>query len=63
MTATEKDIEAYNGLVSLFRRAKPSFEGAITPEESIKLQLRVIENLTTKDNGAFISHNGNKDWL
>ncbi|KAF2470636.1 NAD(P)-binding protein [Lindgomyces ingoldianus] len=41
----------------------PHFEGPISPETSVDLQLKVIEGMTLKDSGAFLSHLGTKKWL
>lgn len=46
-----------------FRKIEPSFNGPITPEESVTAMLSVVEKATVKDTGAFISHKGNKQWL
>jgi hypothetical protein len=50
-------------MVAMGRKIKPTFEGALTPEQSVKAQLQVIDGATIKDTGAFISHHVNKDWL
>jgi NAD(P)-dependent dehydrogenase (short-subunit alcohol dehydrogenase family) len=41
----------------------PEFNGLATPAESVTLQRKVIENITIKDSGAFLSHFGNKQWV
>ena len=43
----------------------PHFTGSITPEESVKAVLDVIEqaSLAKGDGGAYLSHFGNKQWL
>lgn len=41
----------------------PEFKGPITPEESVRLQLQVINGATVKDTGKFVSQHGNKQWL
>ncbi|KAI0077084.1 NAD(P)-binding protein [Panus rudis PR-1116 ss-1] len=47
-----------------FYKAYPDWNGkALTPTESVKLQLGVFEKLTPKDTGAFISQYGDKRWL
>jgi len=60
---TPEELEGYKQMVALFKQFEPSFEGALTPEQSVKLQLEVINKTTVKDTGAFISHHGNKQWL
>ena len=63
MTATPDQVATYNAMVETFRQVKPDFERALTPQESVEAQLRVIDGVTVKDTGAFISHHGNNDWL
>lgn len=46
-----------------FRAYEPNFKGPISPEESVKMQLKVIYGLTLADSGKFLSHHGNKRWL
>jgi len=60
---TPEELEGYKQMVIAFKQIEPSFEGALTPEQSVKLQLDVINKTTVKDTGAFISHHGNKQWL
>ncbi|KAF8586780.1 NAD(P)-binding protein [Ramaria rubella] len=60
---TTEELVEYEAMIRMFQRVKPIFEGAITPEESVKAQLEVIAGVTIKDTGSFISHHGNKDWL
>ncbi|TFK41983.1 hypothetical protein BDQ12DRAFT_349623 [Crucibulum laeve] len=55
--------EVNKAQIALFSQIKPDFEGAITPEESVKLQLEVINKWTVVDTGAFVSLHGNKEWL
>lgn len=62
-TATPEELEGYKQMVIAFKQIEPSFEGALTPEQSVKMQLDVINKATVKDTGAFISHHGNKQWL
>jgi len=58
---TPEELAAYHAMVAQLRKVTPSFEGAITPEESVRKQLEVIGNATVKDTGAFISYHGNKE--
>ena len=60
---TDSELELYNKLVDGVKKIVPEFERPLTPEESVKLQLEVIKNVTVKDSGAFISHHGDKNWL
>lgn len=50
-------------MITKFRKVTPSFEGPITPEESVKLMLSILDKSTVKDTGAFVSQKGNKEWL
>ncbi|KAK6523059.1 hypothetical protein TWF281_002482 [Arthrobotrys megalospora] len=53
----------YEDITKVFQKSKPSFEGPLTPEESVSMMLDVVGKLTVKDSGRFMSHHGNKDWL
>lgn len=57
---------AFANMISGFQKVKPTFsteKDYITPPESVKSVLKVIDNATVADTGAFISHFGNKTWL
>ena len=42
----------------------PDWDGKpLTPEQSVKHVLNVVDNADKKDTGAFLSHWGNKRWL
>lgn len=42
----------------------PNWNGKqLEPEESVKLQLQVLESTTIEDSGAFVSQYGNKQWV
>lgn len=60
---TEKELEHFMAMIEKFRKLYPDFTGPITPEESVRMQLKVINQTTVNDTGAFISHKGNKEWL
>jgi NAD(P)-dependent dehydrogenase (short-subunit alcohol dehydrogenase family) len=64
-SATEDQQKALQTMAGKFMEYAPHFTGAITPEESIKAMLSVIENASVDkgDGGGFISHLGNKQWL
>lgn len=54
----------FQTVMANFRKVYPDFAGLITPEESVKLMRKVIEEVTVEDTGAFISYKGNnKEWL
>ncbi|KAJ7665071.1 hypothetical protein DFH06DRAFT_985760 [Mycena polygramma] len=44
-------------------KVAPHFKGPITTEESVKMQLEVINRWTVEKTGAFVSHFGNKQWI
>ena len=54
----------FNAMMAAVRKVKSDFQGPISPEKSVKMQLDVINNLTIKESGAFLSHYGNTtEWL
>ena len=61
--ATDADAELYNKQIAGIKKLVPEFERPLTAEESVKLQLEVIKNVTVKDSGTLVSHHGNKNWL
>jgi hypothetical protein len=46
-----------------FQKVYPEWKGMIQPDESVKLQRKVIDNLKIAQSGQFLSHWGNKQWL
>lgn len=50
-------------LLKGFQKVIPDIKGRITPEESIRQVLDVIENLTTEQTGFMISHHGDENWF
>jgi hypothetical protein len=50
-------------LKEVFRAIEPKFRGAITPEQSVRAQLKVINKMSLENTGTFLSHLGNKQWL
>ena len=48
-----------------FAKAFPHFTGPITPEESVKAVMAVIDKAAVDNEfaGGFVSHFGNKQWL
>ncbi|KAJ6580833.1 hypothetical protein B0H19DRAFT_1251118 [Mycena capillaripes] len=45
-------------------KVAPDFKGPISPEESVKMQLEVINGWTVERSGAFVSHFGSTErWL
>ena len=62
-SATPDEVEELSVMIEKFRILYPDFAGPITPEVSVQMQLEVINRVTVRDTGAFISHKGNKEWL
>ncbi|KAI0340059.1 NAD(P)-binding protein [Trametopsis cervina] len=61
---TPEDLQMFATFAKGFKKASPNWDGnPITPEESAQKVLSVVDGLTSKDNGAFLSHHGNKEWL
>ncbi|KLO19981.1 NAD(P)-binding protein [Schizopora paradoxa] len=60
---TPEELKFFGEMIASFKKVTPTFERPLTPEESVKLMLAVVEKSTVKDTGAFISQNGNKEWL
>ncbi len=50
-------------MLAQFKRAEPKLQGPITMEESVRMQLEVIDKLDDKLSGQFVSHHGNKYWF
>ena len=52
-------------LAQKFVAYAPHFKGPITPEESVRMMMDVIEKASVKkgDGGAFVSQFGNKQWI
>ncbi|KAH9845063.1 NAD(P)-binding protein [Teratosphaeria destructans] len=62
--SSEQDIAGYQKMTAKFAQYAPHFVGPITPEESVRMQMAVIEEATVeRSGGAFVSHLGNKQWL
>lgn len=59
-----EDIAGGQVMGAAFANYAPHFTGPITVEESVKLQMDVIDKATVETmGGAFVSHFGNKQWL
>lgn len=63
LVATSGSDEMYEMFKQVFRGYEPNFRGPITTEQSVKAQLKVIDNLSLENTGAFLSHLGNKRWV
>jgi len=46
-----------------FRKVKPDLKGQITVEESVRMQLEVIDRMDEEMSGKFVSHHGDQNWL
>ncbi|OCH92055.1 NAD(P)-binding protein [Obba rivulosa] len=61
---TPEEVEGFKKMVATFKKAAPHWDGRpLTPEQSVKMVLDVVNSVTIKDSGAFVSHFGNKQWL
>ncbi|KAJ6546890.1 hypothetical protein B0H19DRAFT_953952 [Mycena capillaripes] len=60
---TAQELEDYKKMTEAILKVAPHFKGPITPEESVKMQLEVINRWTVEETGAFVSHYGNKQWV
>ena len=57
----EKELRSLAARLSKFY---PEWNGKpLEPEESVRLQLQVLEKATIQDSGSFVSHYGNKQWV
>lgn len=64
MAVTDEQRAGLGGMVKKFQEYAPTFTAPISPEDSVKAMLNVIENATVeKDAGAFLSHKGDRNWL
>ena len=64
MLAAEQKAEIFKIMMDSVRKVKPDFQGPISPETSVKMQLDVINKLTVEDSGKFLSHFGSTtEWL
>lgn len=51
-------------LKKLLEKSYPAWNGKpLEPEESVRMQLDVLEKATIEDSGAFVSQHGNKYWM
>ncbi|KAB8227148.1 NAD(P)-binding protein [Aspergillus alliaceus] len=63
-TPTVEEAEGRQKLVSKLKTYAPHFTGPITMEESVRMQVEVIDKATVETSGGtFVSHFGNKQWL
>ncbi|KAG8930971.1 hypothetical protein FRC00_000930 [Tulasnella sp. 408] len=63
-TMNDEQMAGVMKMVAGFKKAFPDFNGQyITPTESVNLMLDIIDTLKPEENGTFISHHRNKNWL
>ena len=61
---TEADMAGGQAMGAKFAAYAPHMTGPLSPEESVKMQLEVVDKATVETmGGAFVSHFGNKQWL
>lgn len=61
---SEQALQGAQAIGALFKEYAPDFKGPITPEQSVEMCLKVIEDATVEmHGGGFVSHFGNKQWL
>ncbi|KAL7619787.1 hypothetical protein AAE478_010330 [Parahypoxylon ruwenzoriense] len=62
---SEKQRKNFEKMAAKLQTYAPDFKGQITPEESVKLVLGVINNASVErgDGGSFVSQFGNKQWI
>ncbi|KAJ7492052.1 hypothetical protein FB451DRAFT_515276 [Mycena latifolia] len=56
-------VEEFKRVSKGIAKIAPDFKGPISPEESVKMQLEVINRWTVEETGAYVSHFGNKQWV
>ncbi|KAJ6541828.1 hypothetical protein B0H19DRAFT_1174838 [Mycena capillaripes] len=61
--APSEDSEEFKQLSKAIAKAAPDFKGPISPEQSVKMQIEVLNRWTVEQTGAFVSHFGTKQWL
>ncbi|KAJ9215553.1 hypothetical protein DTO166G4_2923 [Paecilomyces variotii] len=62
---SQEEKEGFDGLAAKFAAYAPDFKRPLTPEESVKAVLSVVEKASVQGGygGQFISHLGTKKWL
>ena len=53
----------FDMLLRHFKRAEPNLQGPLAMEDSVRMQLDVIDKLDESLSGSFVSHHGNKHWF
>jgi len=61
---TDEQIEGAKQMISAFKVYAPDFEGPISPQTSVDMVLKVVDEASVEESGgSFVSHYGNKQWL
>ncbi|KAK4503202.1 hypothetical protein PRZ48_006630 [Zasmidium cellare] len=61
---SQEEIGGGKAMAAQFAEYAPDFKGPITPVQSVKYQLEVVDKATVETfGGSFVSHFGNKQWL
>ena len=55
-------VQALEVMLKQFQKGDPELKGQIQPEESVRMQLQVINSLDAETSGSFLSHHGAKSW-
>ncbi|KAK0710614.1 hypothetical protein B0H67DRAFT_494065 [Lasiosphaeris hirsuta] len=50
-------------MLESFQKIYPELKGQIQKEDSVRMMLETIDNLTEEQSGLVISHHGNQDWF
>ncbi|KAI1136412.1 NAD(P)-binding protein [Hypoxylon sp. FL0543] len=60
-----KERQSLEKMLHKFAEYAPHFKGPITPEESVRCVINVMNNASVErgDGGSFVSHFGTKQWL
>ncbi|KAF5849282.1 hypothetical protein GGP41_006205 [Bipolaris sorokiniana] len=49
--------------LQMFQKVNPDLTRLLSPEESVRMQLDVINNLTEEQSGLTLSHHGDHNWI
>jgi hypothetical protein len=53
----------FNMVLSAFQKLAPDLKDMISVEESVADQLALIDRVTVKDTGKFVSQHGDRNWF
>jgi len=60
---TDEQMKEMKEMAASFKTRYPHWTGPMTPAESVRLMLGIIDNLTVQDSGKFVSHKNNREFL